>query len=76
MKKTTKFTLPCSCVSDENNDGRKNARKTFKLGGVPVNAKTMAACQDELAPLDEFLPQTKEERLKWQLDFRYYLNSF
>ncbi|CAG4978576.1 unnamed protein product [Parnassius apollo] len=55
---------------NEQSDGRKNARKTFKLGGVPVNAKTMAACQDELAPLDEFLPDTKEERLKWQLDFR------
>ncbi|CAH2254792.1 jg15380 [Pararge aegeria aegeria] len=57
-------------VPNEQSDGRKNARKTFKLGGVPVNAKTMAACQDELAPLDDFLPQTKEERLKWQLDFR------
>ncbi|XP_013134989.1 PREDICTED: chromodomain-helicase-DNA-binding protein 1 isoform X3 [Papilio polytes] len=57
-------------TANEQNNGRKNTRKTFKLGGVPVNAKTMAACQDELAPLDEFLPQTKEERLKWQLDFR------
>ncbi|XP_063395303.1 chromodomain-helicase-DNA-binding protein 1 isoform X1 [Cydia fagiglandana] len=56
--------------TNEPSDGRKNARKTFKLGGVPVNAKTMAACQDELAPLDGFLPETKEERLKWQLDFR------
>ncbi|XP_049876715.1 chromodomain-helicase-DNA-binding protein 1 isoform X2 [Pectinophora gossypiella] len=56
--------------TNEQNDGRKNARKTFKLGGVPVNAKTLMACQNELAPLDEFLPQTKEERLKWQLDFR------
>ncbi|CAK1602096.1 unnamed protein product [Parnassius mnemosyne] len=57
-------------TTNEQSDGRKNARKSFKLGGVPVNAKTMAACQDELAPLDEFLPETKEERLKWQLDFR------
>lgn len=54
----------------EQNEGRKNTRKSFKLGGVPVNAKTLSACLDELAPLDVFLPQTKEERLKWQLDFR------
>lgn len=58
-------------LADEQIEGRKNTRKTFKLGGVPVNAKTMAACQDELAALDVFLPDTKEERLKWQLDFRY-----
>ncbi|CAK1540056.1 unnamed protein product [Leptosia nina] len=57
-------------TSNDHSDGRKNARKSFKLGGVSVNAKTMAACQDELAPLDEFLPETKEERLKWQLDFK------
>ncbi|KAI5640605.1 hypothetical protein NE865_07150 [Phthorimaea operculella] len=57
-------------TTNEQSDGRKNTRRTFKLGGVPVNAKTLMACQDELAPLDEFLPQTKEERLKWQLDFR------
>lgn len=58
-------------IADEQTEGRKNLRKTFKLGGVPVNAKTMAACQEELAALDVFLPDTKEERLKWQLDFRY-----
>ncbi|XP_050554686.1 chromodomain-helicase-DNA-binding protein 1 isoform X3 [Spodoptera frugiperda] len=57
-------------TANEQTEGRKNTRKTFKLGGVPVNAKTMAACQDELAALDVFLPDTKEERLKWQLDFR------
>ncbi|XP_060804786.1 chromodomain-helicase-DNA-binding protein 1 isoform X2 [Amyelois transitella] len=55
--------------ANEPGEGKKNARKTFKLGGVPVNAKTMAACLEELAPLDVFLPDTKEERLKWQLEF-------
>lgn len=62
--------------ADEQNEGRKNTRKSFKLGGVPVNAKTLAACLDELAPLDNFLPDTKEERLKWQLDFRYVKSYF
>lgn len=64
------YIIEINILTDEQSDGRKNARKTFKLGGVPVNAKTLSACQEELAPLDEFLPQTKEERLKWQLDFR------
>ncbi|XP_050681248.1 chromodomain-helicase-DNA-binding protein 1 isoform X2 [Leptidea sinapis] len=63
-------------AANENSDGKKNVRKSFKLGGVPVNAKTLAACQNELAALDDFLPDTKEDRLKWKLDFRTRPSNF
>lgn len=39
-------------------------------GGVSVNAKTMMACEEELEPLDEVLPQDHDERMKWTLDAR------
>lgn len=52
--------------------GKRKARITFMLGGVSVNAKTLSQCVTEMAPLDEMLPANPEERLKWQLDFRYY----
>ncbi|XP_041975672.1 chromodomain-helicase-DNA-binding protein 1 isoform X1 [Aricia agestis] len=70
LQERCKAVMNNTAEQNDQNEGKKNARKSFKLGGVPVNAKTMVACLDELAPLDEFLPQTKEERLKWQLDFR------
>lgn len=56
---------------DNSEDGkvRKRGRgPSFKLGGVSVNAKTMMACEEELAPLDEILPANAEERKKWTLD--------
>ncbi|CAH0562488.1 unnamed protein product [Brassicogethes aeneus] len=64
----------------ENNDtngetsggkGRKRLRgPSFKLGGVSVNAKTMMACEEELAPLDEVLPSDAHERSRWILESR------
>ncbi|KAB0801325.1 hypothetical protein PPYR_05679 [Photinus pyralis] len=46
--------------------GRKRIRgPSFKLGGVSVNAKTMMACEEELEPLDEVIPESSEERNKW-----------
>ncbi|KAF5295920.1 hypothetical protein FQR65_LT10351 [Abscondita terminalis] len=65
----------------ENNDsgnleeGGTRSRKrirgpSFKLGGVSVNAKTMMACEEELEPLDEVLPENSEERSKWLFEFR------
>lgn len=51
--------------------GRKRIRgPSFKLGGVSVNAKTMMACEEELEPLDEVLPENPEERSKWVLEAR------
>ncbi|KAF2899454.1 hypothetical protein ILUMI_06728 [Ignelater luminosus] len=51
--------------------GRKRIRgPSFKLGGVSVNAKTMMACEEELEPLDEVLPENPDERSKWVLDAR------
>lgn len=51
--------------------GKKRMRgPSFKLGGVSVNAKTMMACEEELEPLDEVLPQDPEERSKWLLEAR------
>lgn len=50
---------------------KKRARgPSFKLGGVSVNAKTMMACEQELAPLDEIMPSSPDERHKWLLETR------
>lgn len=51
--------------------GKRKARITFMLGGVTVNAKTLSQCENEMAPLDEMLPSDTDEKLRWQLDFRY-----
>lgn len=51
--------------------GKKRVRgPSFKLGGVSVNAKTMMACEQELAPLEEIIPSHPDERLKWVLEYR------
>lgn len=41
---------------------------SLKLGGVSVNAKSIAACEKELEPLDLQLPSNPEERAKWVLE--------
>ncbi|CAG2066300.1 unnamed protein product, partial [Timema podura] len=41
---------------------------SFKLGGVPVNAKSVIACEKELEPLEEVLPPDPAERSKWVLE--------
>ena len=48
---------------------KRGARAGFsvKFGGVSFNAKTLMACEEELAPLDEVMPNTPEERLEWTL---------
>lgn len=64
--------------SKENNDanntdgqGKKKLRgRSFKLGGVSVNAKTMMQCEEELAPLDKLLPANEDDRSKWSFDLR------
>lgn len=56
--------------------GKRKARITFMLGGITVNAKTLSQCEIEMAPLDEMLPAEREDRLKWQLDFRTRLPNF
>ncbi|CAG9759544.1 unnamed protein product [Ceutorhynchus assimilis] len=57
--------------SKENDESKKKARgPSFKLGGVSVNAKTMMQCIEELAPLDEILPENESERSKWSLDIK------
>jgi chromodomain-helicase-DNA-binding protein 1 len=51
---------------------KRGARAGFsvKFGGVSFNAKTLMACEEELAPLDEILPNTPEERLDWTLQIK------
>lgn len=68
------------CISflDEHKDDpsvsekKRGARAGFsvKFGGVSFNAKTLLACEEELAPLDEILPNTPDERLHWTLDIK------
>lgn len=54
------------------NEKKRGARAGFsvKFGGVSFNAKTLLACEEELAPLDEILPNTADERLHWTLDIK------
>ncbi|KAG5676207.1 hypothetical protein PVAND_006056 [Polypedilum vanderplanki] len=51
---------------------KRGARAGFsvKFGGVSFNAKTLMQCEEELAPLDEILPNTSDERLTWTLDIK------
>lgn len=58
--------------SSSANEKKRGARAGFsvKFGGVSFNAKTLLACEEELAPLDEILPNTADERLNWTLDIK------
>ncbi|CAO1351026.1 unnamed protein product [Diamesa hyperborea] len=51
---------------------KRGARAGFsvKFGGVSFNAKTMMACEEELAPLDEIMPNTLDQRLAWTLEIK------
>lgn len=51
---------------------QKRTRATFsvKLGGVSFNAKTLLACEEELQPLTEIIPNNASERSKWILDIK------
>ncbi|XP_054714186.1 chromodomain-helicase-DNA-binding protein 1-like [Uloborus diversus] len=51
---------------DEPGEGRKQG-PSFKIGNVPVNAKTLLTIESELEPLDILLPADAEERKKWTL---------
>ncbi|KAL7044593.1 hypothetical protein ACKWTF_001993 [Chironomus riparius] len=58
--------------SSSTNEKKRGARAGFsvKFGGVSFNAKTLLQCEEELAPLDEILPNTADERLNWTLDIK------
>lgn len=51
---------------------RRGARAGFsvKFGGVSFNAKTLMACVDELQPLDDIIPNSPDERMKWALGIK------
>lgn len=57
---------------------KRGARAGFsvKFGGVSFNAKTLMACEEELAPLDEIMPNTPEDRLAWTLEIRTRPSNF
>ncbi|GAB0096804.1 DNA helicase [Sergentomyia squamirostris] len=58
--------------NDANGVKKRGARAGFsvKFGGVSFNARTLMACEEELQPLDEVIPATPDERLKWTLDIK------
>uniref|UniRef100_A0A6B2E7W5 Chromodomain-helicase-DNA-binding protein 1 n=1 Tax=Phlebotomus kandelakii TaxID=1109342 RepID=A0A6B2E7W5_9DIPT len=58
--------------NDANGVKKRGARAGFsvKFGGVSFNARTLMACEEELQPLDEVIPGTADERLKWVLDIK------
>jgi chromodomain-helicase-DNA-binding protein 1 len=60
---------PSSASASEKKRGAR-AGFSVKFGGVSFNAKTLLACEEELAPLDEILPNNAEERLSWTLDIK------
>lgn len=51
---------------------KRGARAGFsvKFGGASFNAKTLWTCEEELRPLDEVVPSAREERVRWQLEFK------
>lgn len=51
---------------------KRGARAGFsvKFGGASFNAKTLWTCEEELRPLDEVVPSVREERARWQLEFK------
>lgn len=57
---------------DTNSIKKRGARAGFsvKFGGVSFNAKTLMTSQEELQPLDEFIPVNSEERNKWIIDIK------
>lgn len=63
-------------IKSEEADGdggkKKGVRAGFsiKFGGVSFNAKTLMACEEELAPLDEVIPSNPIERSKWLFDIK------
>lgn len=54
------------------NEKKRGARAGFsvKFGGVSFNAKTLMTCEEELAPLDEIMPNTASDRLEWTLNLK------
>ncbi|XP_059619215.1 chromodomain-helicase-DNA-binding protein 1 isoform X2 [Phlebotomus argentipes] len=58
--------------NDANGVKKRGARAGFsvKFGGVSFNARTLMACEEELQPLDEVIPGSAEERLKWVLEIK------
>ncbi|XP_055712394.1 chromodomain-helicase-DNA-binding protein 1 isoform X2 [Phlebotomus papatasi] len=58
--------------NDTNGVKKRGARAGFsvKFGGVSFNARTLMACEEELQPLDEMIPGSADERLKWVLDIK------
>lgn len=43
---------------------------SFKLSGVSINAKTLLATLEELAPLDKVVPHAPVERASWILQIK------
>lgn len=55
---------------DEKKKRGARAGCSVKFGGVSFNAKTLIACEEELKPLDEVMPCSADERLKWTLSIK------
>ncbi|XP_031638255.1 chromodomain-helicase-DNA-binding protein 1 isoform X2 [Contarinia nasturtii] len=63
-----------AAAAEEDGEGgkKKGVRAGFsiKFGGVSFNAKTLMACEEELAPLDQVIPSDATERSKWIFDIK------
>lgn len=65
--------VPAPAPGADGAEGKKRGARagySVKFGGVSFNAKTLVACEEELAPLDEVIPTNADERSKWFLDIK------
>lgn len=49
---------------------KQKGRVSLKIGNVAVNAKAVLSCEEDLAPLDEVIPNDPHEKAKWIIDFK------
>ncbi|XP_030376644.1 chromodomain-helicase-DNA-binding protein 1 [Scaptodrosophila lebanonensis] len=65
-------TVAAAASTEEPAAKQRRTRATYsvKLGGVSFNAKTLLACEEELQPLNEIMPNTAHERQNWTFNIK------
>ncbi|XP_026286937.1 chromodomain-helicase-DNA-binding protein 1 isoform X2 [Frankliniella occidentalis] len=63
-------------AGEENTGSKQKGRVSLKIANVAVNAKAVLACEEEMASLDEMIPNEPQERTKWMIDFKTKAANF